>query len=182
MEFGKDFDQTAVDLWHKKIWNVYENPCHIFNRAWMRVLRLQRITCKKRELDSGGNMTGILVKIPCHFMSQIDGSLAQIDTKFRDYSMSFIQVWFVFHAKTCHGFYTSSIIGIFMAYAKLWWEFHRIWSHFWPNCREKDMRKSLSHFLQGIRRKIGEMRQNESLRSQALLRREGKRNWNTLTL
>ena len=32
-----------------------------------------------------------------------------------------------------------------------WWDFHRIWSHFWtrPNCRGKDMRKSLSQFLQG---------------------------------
>ena len=25
----------------------------------------------------------------------------------------------------------------------------RIWSHFPPNCRQKDMRKSMSHFLQG---------------------------------
>ena len=33
-----------------------------------------------------------------------------------------------------------------------WWDFHRIRSHFWPNCRQKDMRKSVSHFLQGIRR------------------------------
>ena len=30
-----------------------------------------------------------------------------------------------------------------------WWDFHRIWSHFQPNCRQKDMRKSLSHFLRG---------------------------------
>ena len=33
------------------------------------------------------NLTWILMKIPCHFMSQIDGSLVQIDTKFHDYSM-----------------------------------------------------------------------------------------------
>ena len=30
-----------------------------------------------------------------------------------------------------------------------WWDFHRIWSHFWLNCHQKDMEKSLSHFLQG---------------------------------
>ena len=30
-----------------------------------------------------------------------------------------------------------------------WWDFHRIRSHFRPNCRQKDMRKSVSHFLQG---------------------------------
>ena len=39
------------------------------------------------------NMTWILMKIPCHFSSQIDGSLVQIHTKFHDYSMSFIQVY-----------------------------------------------------------------------------------------
>ena len=30
-----------------------------------------------------------------------------------------------------------------------WWDFHRIWSHSRPDCRQKDMRKSLSHFLRG---------------------------------
>ena len=32
-----------------------------------------------------------------------------------------------------------------------WWDFRRIWPHFGtkPNCRQKDMRKSMSHFLQG---------------------------------
>jgi len=30
-----------------------------------------------------------------------------------------------------------------------WWDFHPIWSHFRPNCRQKDMRKSQSHFLHG---------------------------------
>ena len=28
------------------------------------------------------------------------------------------------------------------------WDFNRIWSHFRPNCRQEDMRKSISHFLQ----------------------------------
>ena len=37
------------------------------------------------------NVTGILMELPCHVMSQIDGSLVQIHTKFHDYSMSFIQ-------------------------------------------------------------------------------------------
>ena len=46
------------------------------------------------------NMTGILMEIPCHFMSQIDSSLVQTVTKFHENSMSFIQVLFVFHAQT----------------------------------------------------------------------------------
>ena len=35
-----------------------------------------------------------------------------------------------------------------------WWNFFRIWSHFRPNCRQKDMRTSLSHFLQGHLKKM----------------------------
>ena len=33
---------------------------------------------------------------------------------------------------------------------KKWWDFHRIWSHSQPNCRQNEMRKSLSHFSQGV--------------------------------
>ena len=58
------------------------------------------------------------LEIPCHFMSQIDGGLVQIHTKFHDYSMSFIQILFVFHAGTWHGFWKSSSHGISMAFAK----------------------------------------------------------------
>ena len=43
------------------------------------------------------NMTWIPMEIPYHFMSQMDDGLVKIDTKFHDYSMSFIQVLFVFH-------------------------------------------------------------------------------------
>ena len=50
------------------------------------------------------NVIRILMEIPRHFMSQIDGNLVQIDTNSHDYSMSFIQVSFVFHAKIWHGF------------------------------------------------------------------------------
>ena len=31
-----------------------------------------------------------------------------------------------------------------------WWDFHRIWCHSRPNCRRIEMRKFLSHFLQGM--------------------------------
>ena len=46
------------------------------------------------------NMSWIVMEIPCQLMSQIDSSLAGIDIKFRDYSMSVIQVLFVFNAQT----------------------------------------------------------------------------------
>ena len=69
------------------------------------------------------NVTWILEKIPPHFSSQIDDSLAQIDLKFHDNSMSFIQVLFVFYAGTWHGFWTSSSHGISMAFARNMMEF-----------------------------------------------------------
>jgi len=43
--------------------------------------------------------------------------------KFHDYSMSFIQVLFVFHAQTWHGFWTSSSHRISMALSKKMMEF-----------------------------------------------------------
>ena len=63
-------------------------------------------------------MTWILMKIPCHFMTQNDDSLVAIYTKFHDYSMSFIHVLFMFHAQTLYRFWTSSSHGISMAFAK----------------------------------------------------------------
>ena len=98
------------------------------------------------------NVIWIPMEIPCHFTSQIDGSLVQIDPKFHDYSMSFIQDLFVVRAQTWHGSWTSSSHGISMAFAKKMMGFPvRIWSHFRtrPNCRQSDMRKSVSHFLHG---------------------------------
>ena len=74
--------------------------------------------CTVNELHPVKNVTWILMEVPCQFMSQIDGSLVQIDTKFHDYSMSFIQVLFVFNAKTGHGFWKRSSHGISMACAK----------------------------------------------------------------
>ena len=63
------------------------------------------------------NVTWILMEIPSSFSSQIDGiSLIKLETKFHDYSMAFIQVLFLFHAGTWHGFWTSSIHGISMGF------------------------------------------------------------------
>ena len=60
----------------------------------------------------------MVMKIPCHFIAQIDDSLVKIDTKSHDYSMSFIQVLFVPHAETWYGFWTSSSHGISMVFVK----------------------------------------------------------------
>ena len=97
------------------------------------------------------NVTWILLEILCNFMSQIDGSLVPIDTKYHDYSMSFIQVLFGYpYAQTRNGFYRSSSHGISMAFVNKMMGFPVwIWCHFRPSCRQRDMRKSMSHFLQG---------------------------------
>ena len=87
-------------------------------------------------------------------MSQIDGSLVQIDTKFYDYSMSFIQVLFVVHAGTRHGFWTSSSHGISMEFTIKMMGFPSDLVSFSNQTKlpSKDMRKSVSHFLQGMDR------------------------------
>ena len=59
----------------------------------------------------------------CHNLTRLGASLVQIHTEFHDYSMSFIQVLFVLHAQTWHGFY---ILGKFKS-----WNFHDI-------CQEND--------------------------------------------
>ena len=64
-------------------------------------------------MDSHGNSMSLSFHV-----SVIDGSLLEIDTKFHDYSMSFVQVLFVPHEKTLHGFGTSSSYGIAMVVNK----------------------------------------------------------------
>ena len=89
MEFGVDLDQTSVYTGRREmIWNFHENPRHIFYRGFVFIQSLYG-PCKKCDMDSHGN-----------FMSQIDGSLVEIDIKFHEYSRSVIQVLFVFHAGT----------------------------------------------------------------------------------
>ena len=70
------------------------------------------VPCKKCDEDSRGNSMSFLP-------SQIDGSLVEIHIEFHDFSMSYgIQVLFVFHAGTWHGFCASSSHGIYRAFAK----------------------------------------------------------------
>ena len=95
-------------------------------------------------------VTWILLEIPCNFMSQIDCSLFHIHTKFHDYSMLFIQVLFVFHMpKHDMDFTELQVMEFPWHLLRKWWDFHRIWCHFRPNCRQIDVRKSVTHFLQG---------------------------------
>ena len=91
------------------------------------------------------------MELPCHVISQIDDSL--VNKKFTPNSMT-IQ---------CHlsRFYLFPTLKHDMDFGQVevkefpWhllrklWDFHRIWSQFRPNWLQKDMRTSLSHFLQG---------------------------------
>ena len=89
------------------------------------------------------NVTWILKEIPCYFMSQIDGSLVQIDTNFHDYAVSFIQVLLVYHAGTWHGFWTSSSHGNSMTFAKKMMGFPLDWVSFstkLPSKRHEEIR------------------------------------------
>ena len=75
-------------------------------------------------------MTWILIQIPYHLSRFYLFSMLEHD-------MDFVQV---------------QVMEFPWHLPRKWWGFHRIWSHFRtkPNCRQKNMRKSPSHFLQGI--------------------------------
>ena len=74
------------------------NPMEIPSFSWQ-MPRKFHVICRHNSTWSGG------------------GSV-QIDIKFYDYSMSFIQVLSVFHAGTWQGFWIRSSHGISMAFAK----------------------------------------------------------------
>ena len=101
--------------------------------------------CKKCDEDSHGN------SMPFHVTTRLGGGLFQIHTKFHDDSMSFIQVLFSMLEHDMD-FGKVQVMTFPFGIAKKMMGFPvRIWSHFRtrPNCRGKDVRKSLSHFLQG---------------------------------
>ena len=67
--------------------------------------------CKKCDMDSHENSMSFHVTNRRQFFMEID-------TKFHDYSILFIQVLLGYHAGTWHGFWTCSSHGSFMAFAK----------------------------------------------------------------
>ena len=68
--------------------------------------------CKNYCMDSQETSVSFSVT------TRLGGRLVQIHTKFHDYSMSFIQILFVFHAGTLYGLWTSSSHRISMAFVK----------------------------------------------------------------
>ena len=98
--------------------------------------------CNTCDMDSLGNSM--------YFMSQIDGSLVQIHTKFHDFSMLFIQVLFVFHMPKHDMDFTEVQVMVFPWHDRENDPLDFIeFSHFQPNCHQKDIRNCVSHFLQG---------------------------------
>ena len=92
MGFAVDLDYTATKSSHEMRWNFHESPYHIFNRD----------NTYNFSLLINNNIIQILMEIPWNSRTQIHGSLAQIQTKFHAYSMSFIHVLFMYHAETRH--------------------------------------------------------------------------------
>ena len=114
---------------------MYKQTLHIYYYHWASPLK---------------NMTWIHMETPCHFMSQIDGSLS---SKLTPSSMAIPCNLYRFYLLPMmeHGmdFGQVQVMGFIWHLLRKWWDFHWIRSHFRPNCNQKDMRKSMSHFLQG---------------------------------
>ena len=87
-----------------------------------------------------------------HVTTRLGGSLVQVHTKFHDYSMSFILVLFFVMLEHDMDIGQVQVMEFPWHLLRNWRDSHRIWGHFRtkPNCRQKDMRKSVSHFLQEL--------------------------------
>ena len=98
------------------------------------------------------NVPYILMEIPRHFSSQLD--LEAVWSKLTPNSMTIpcylSRFYLLSMLKHDIGFGQVQVIQFPWHLPRKWWAFHRIWCHFRPNCRQKDMGKSVSHFLQGI--------------------------------
>ena len=106
----------------------------------------------KQRIDSFPvkNATWILMEIPCHFTSSQFELRGQMHTKFHDASMSFIQILFVFRKqKHDMDFGQGQVMEFPWHLPRKWRDFHRIWAHFRTKLPSNNVRKSLSHFLQG---------------------------------
>ena len=81
---------------HEKIHVTFLQRIHEFTSPCLKHFKVREVVslpCKKYDMDSQGNSMSF------HVTTRLGGSLVQIYTKFHDYSMSFIQVLFVFHAE-----------------------------------------------------------------------------------
>ena len=147
--FGPNRHQ--VELWREMTWNFHERTHVTFFTG-----PIKSHLNAKYYVFPVKNLTKILMEIPCHFSSQLD--LVAVWSKSTPNSMTipcylYRCLYRSFPCKTWHGFWTSSRHGISNAFAKKMMGFPvRISYHFRtkPNCRQKDMRKSLSHFWQGV--------------------------------
>ena len=104
--------QTWKTSLYLKIPSIYLSMDKYFMSSFWFTLNFSVNPCKKYDADSHENSISFLVT------TRLGGSLVQIHTEFHDYSMSFIQVSFVFYDKTWHGTLKSSSHGISMASAK----------------------------------------------------------------
>ena len=125
--FGSNCHQ--VKLWREVIEFPWESLSH-FYKEWL-----------KDHLKN------------CIFLSQID--LVAVWSKSTPNSMTIpchlSRFYLSSMQKTWHGFWASSSHGISMEFAKKMMGFPvRIWSHFRPNCPQKDKKETLPHFLQGF--------------------------------
>jgi len=93
---------------------------------------------------------GFPKEISSYFMSQTYCGLVQMDTKFHDCSMSFIQYYLFSMLKHDMDFEQVQVMEFPWHLLRKWWDVHWIWSHYSPNCRRRHIRKSVSHFLQRL--------------------------------
>ena len=139
--------QTAVDFWREMTWNFHENT-YIFYWVFLWFTRK--------------NLWGIffvigLYKIwhgfPWKFHVILYHKSTAVWPKLTPNSMTIprhLSRFYLFSMKKHDmDFGQVRVMEFPWHLLRKWWDFHWIWSHFWPNLRQKDTGKSQSHFWQG---------------------------------
>ena len=79
------------------------------------------------------------MEIPCYFLSQINRSLSSKLTRISMTIPSNLSSFYLFSMlKHEMDFGQVQVMEFLYHLLRKWWDFHRSWSHFQPNCRPKD--------------------------------------------
>ena len=93
------------------------------------------------------NVTWILKEIPNHFISKSTGVWFKSIPNFMKIPCHLSRFYLFSMLEHYTGFGQVQVMEFPRHLLRKWWNFHRIWSHLRPNCRQKDMRKIHATFF-----------------------------------
>ena len=134
---------------------------NIYWELFMKLLWTPRVKYLRFNFVPVKNATGIVMEIPCHFTSQIDGSWSKATLNSMIIPCHLSRFYLSSMEKQDMDFGQVQVMEFLWHLLRNWWDFHRIWCHFQRNCGQRVLKKSVSHFLQDssfIKYNISELR------------------------